>query len=444
MRKEIVLNCKTLLLLYFGILMLTAMIPSIKVMPPMDVLAMQCLMSLLCGFCISIHKYTSLNTLLPTIFFINLILSILIRIMFMSHWNNPFGPVVFDALDYHIDASSYYKYSFFKFIEEYSNNSSLDDFGFTCILYIVYSLFEPELGIHVMLLINSLAVTIACKYVYKIGKEYLTVETAKLAVAVVGVTSFSMTTSAKGLKENFFILIVVSASYFLLQYRRNGGLKNLIRFFIIALCSVFFRLAILPIFILAYFSKFIQNSLKKRYFLIFVCLMAITIYIGLRIMNYLLIMRGFSDDIFLEHYENQYNDSAFGGLTNTITNLVFGILGAVPSFVSSPEKAQYITLNNFTLLVSFFSGSLFISGIYKILKNRSELFPLVVISLLNILMITVMSFSFDYRYRFVIFPLIIIISLYSLQDVSNRESIMHKLYVVGSLALTVMYNCFLG
>ena len=161
-------------------------------------------------------------------------------------------------------------------------------------------------------------------------------------------------------------------------------------------------------------------------------------------MNNLLIMRGFSDDIFLEHYENQYNDSAFGGLTNTIINLVFGILGAVPSFVSSPEKAQYITLNNFTLLVSFFSGSLFISGIYKILKNRSELFPLVVISLLNILMITVMSFSFDYRYRFVIFPLIIIISLYSLQDVSNRESIMHKLYVVGSLALTVMYNCFLG
>jgi hypothetical protein len=142
-------------------------------------------------------------------------------------------------------------------------------------------------------------------------------------------------------------------------------------------------------------------------------------------------------------YESQYSDSGMGGMLSSVVNVIFGLIGSIPSFVSTPEKVKYITLPNFSSYVSMIMGALFLFGIFRAFKNREKFSPMLVFALLNILMIVAMSFSFDFRYRSIFFPLILITCAYGYETMSKSkmsEYRLHKYYLFFIICFIIFFN----
>lgn len=369
-------------------------------------------------------------------------MSVVIRLFYIEHWNDPLGPIPMDALDYHMDALKASRYSLSDFMNFCIEDHDLDDSGFAYILYFIYRMFGNDFGIHVALLANSVAVTMLCNYTYKIANYYISSEYSKLVIAILGTLSYSVVTSANGLKENFFTLFVVGAIYYSIRYYTIKNIGNLLMLILFSALTVLFRLAFLPMLILAIvsvrFAKYVKLNLRNVFIL--VLLFGVCIYIGTQLTAYLLAMRGLSENVFNDMHAMHYADSNLGGILSMIANSLFAFVGPIPSFVSTADKISYITMPNFTVFISILWGSLFIGGFIKAINRRDHVFVILSTILLNSMMVLMMSFSFNFRYRYIVFPFIMILTAYGIQNIEEKELKFHKVYIAGIMTMIFFYN----
>ena len=209
-----------------------------KLAPDVSVLSMQIMMVMTSLFVLSISQKITKGSLLFIIFSAHFIMSVVIRLFYIEHWNDPLGPIPMDALDYHMDALKASRYSLSDFMNLCIEDLDLDDSGFAYILYFIYRMFGNNFGIH-------MAVTMLCNYTYKIASYYINSEYSKLVIAILGTLSYSVVTSANGLKENFFTLFVVGATYYSIRYYTTKYIGNLLMLILFSALTVLFRLAFL-------------------------------------------------------------------------------------------------------------------------------------------------------------------------------------------------------
>lgn len=436
------LNSRFLGIIYFLLLFVCLFLPSQRLAPSIDVLIMQILIVLISLFVIEISTRLSKNVLLLTIFIAHLFMSVAIRIFYVEYWNDPLGPIPVDSLEYHSDAIRFSKYSFCKFINLCFEDHALDDLGFTIIMYVVYRLFGNEFGIHVILFFNSIAVALMCNYTYKISNFYLRTNYSKLVIAILGTLSYSVVTSANGLKENFFTLFIVGTIYYSIKFYSKKSISYFILFVLFSFATLFFRLAFFPMLLIALLSVKIAKYIKfnAKYILVLIVIFVISLYVGIKIIAYLLTMRGLSDSIFSDMYAMQFADTGLGGVQTLIANGLFAVVGPIPSFVSTVDKISYITLPNFSSFVSIILGSFFICGIIKAVNRRDHIYIMLTTVLLNCLMVLLMSFSFNFRYRFIIMPFILLLTAYGLQKMEVKELKYHRVYMTMISLIILFYN----
>lgn len=436
------MNSRFLGVSYILLLVACLILAGQKLTPDVGVLSMQIMMVLTSLFVLSISQKTTKGSLLFVIFSAHFIMSVVIRLFYIEHWNDPLGPIPMDALDYHMDALKASRYSLSDFMKFCIKEHDLDDSGFAYILYFIYRMFGNDFGIHVALLANSIAVTMLCNYTYKIANYYISPEYSRKIVAILGTLSYSVVTSVNGLKENFFTLFVVGATYYSIRYYMTKNIGNLLMSILFSALTVLFRLAFLPMLIIAFasvrFTKYVKLNLKNVFVL--VLLFGVCIYIGIQLTTYLVAIRGLSENVFNDMYDMHYADSGLGGISSMIANGLFAFVGPIPSFVSTADKISYITMQNFAAFISILLGSLFIGGFIKAINRRDHVFVMLSIILLNSMMVLMMSFSFNFRYRFVVFPFIMILTAYGIQNLDRKELKFHKVYIAGIMAIIFFYN----
>lgn len=436
------MNSRFLGVSYIFLLIACLILSGQKLVPDVGVLSMQIMMVMISLFVLSISRKTTRGSLLFIIFSAHFIMSVVIRLFYIEHWNDPLGPIPMDALDYHMDALKASRYSLSDFMNFCIEDHDLDDSGFAYILYFIYRMFGNDFGIHVALLANSVAVTMLCNYTYKIANYYISSEYSKLVIAILGTLSYSVVTSANGLKENFFTLFVVGAIYYSIRYYTIKNIGNLLMLILFSALTVLFRLAFLPMLILAIvsvrFAKYVKLNLRNVFIL--VLLFGVCIYIGTQLTAYLLAMRGLSENVFNDMHAMHYADSNLGGILSMIANSLFAFVGPIPSFVSTADKISYITMPNFTVFISILWGSLFIGGFIKAINRRDHVFVILSTILLNSMMVLMMSFSFNFRYRYIVFPFIMILTAYGIQNIEEKELKFHKVYIAGIMTMIFFYN----
>lgn len=432
-------------LLYFLIMGIAYVLPGKKLVPPFGVTAVQVLLVITNIYALCACRHLNKRKLLSLIFILNVILSIVVRTFYIQYWGNPLGPVAVDSRNYHLDAIRFSKYSFPDFIRVFLNEQGVDDFGFTLILRMVYVFFGAEDGQQIIIFFNSLAMLGTSICTYKLARKILSREDTNYVTCLAGLSPYNIVVAAKGLKENFFTFIVLLAIYNLVCFSRKRLFSSFLYFCIFSILTLFFRIAEVPILAFSFIAIWITPMIKfkpSHVFLLFTTLL-IELIVGRRVISMLLVARGLSENAFSDMYESQYSDSGMGGMLSSVVNVIFGLIGSIPSFVSTPEKVKYITLPNFSSYVSMIMGALFLFGIFRAFKNREKFSPMLVFALLNILMIVAMSFSFDFRYRSIFFPLILITCAYGYETMSKSkmsEYRLHKYYLFFIICFIIFFN----
>ena len=410
---------------YLVVWMLIAVIPVSKLWPSAMSQLMQLLLFVNSVVVVYISQKVSRRGLIFVILLSHMFISLALRYYYMEFWNDPLVPISIDSYNYNNDGIYYSSYSFTHFI----NDS-------------VYKLFSPGIGVHLLVVLNSIAIAISCNYLYRISCQFVSAKCSMFIIAIWGSLSFSMVTAANGLKENFFTSLIILAVYYLYKFIEKKSFMNFVLFLLISLTTSFFRMAMFPVLVMALVSIWIIKKIKptvKSIFLI-ASLIVLAICAGRYIMNVLLILRGFSDDTFSEMALNQYGEHNLGGPLSAVINVVFGFIGSTPSFISTPEKISYITLFNYSVFVILIFSSLYIYGIFKAFITQSNIIALVAITIINSVMIIAMSFSFDFRYRFVSVPFILIIAAFGMENSSPKLLKLHKLYCAALILLVLFYN----
>lgn len=440
--KRPIMNNSCLAVTYLIIWMLLAVIPVSKLWPSAILQLMQLLLFLNSVGVIYISQRISKKGLIYVILLSHMLMSLVLRFYYMEFWNNPLGPIAIDSYNYNSDGVYYESYGFIHFINDFLETNSWDDLGFTFIIYSVYRFFSPGIGIHLLVILNSIAIAISCNYLYRISCQFISIKCSMFIIAIWGSLSFSIVTAANGLKENFFTLFVVLAVYCLYKFVEKKSFVRFVLFLLISLVTSFFRMAMFPILMMALISIWMIKKIKPtvKSFCFIVCLVVLFIYVGQYIMNYLILLRGLSDDTFSEMALNQYSEHNLGGVLSAIINVVFGFIGSTPSFISTPEKISYITLFSYSVFTILMFSSLYIYGIYKAFIMQNNIIALGTITVINSVMIIAMSFSFDFRYRFVSAPFILTIAAFGLEKSSPKLIELHRLYCIALILLILLYN----
>lgn len=437
-----IMNNSYLATTYLVVWMLIAVIPVSKLWPSAMSQLMQLLLFVNSVVVVYISQKVSRRGLIFVILLSHMFISLALRYYYMEFWNDPLGPIAIDSYNYNNDGIYYASYSFTHFINDFLEINGWDDLGFTFIIYSVYKLFSPGIGVHLLVVLNSIAIAISCNYLYRISCQFVSAKCSMFIIAIWGSLSFSMVTAANGLKENFFTSLIILAVYYLYKFIEKKSFMNFVLFLLISLTTSFFRMAMFPVLVMALVSIWIIKKIKPtvKSIILIASLIVLAICAGRYIMNVLLILRGFSDDTFSEMALNQYGEHNLGGPLSAVINVVFGFIGSTPSFISTPEKISYITLFNYSVFVILIFSSLYIYGIFKAFITQSNIIALVAITIINSVMIIAMSFSFDFRYRFVSVPFILIIAAFGMENSSPKLLKLHKLYCAALILLVLFYN----
>lgn len=434
------LNRKFLFIVYVLVWGVISIMPGGKVSPPLNVAIVQFLLMSTSIVAVIACKGRRISDIVLVVFVLHFLASVGLRLFYISEFNNPLGSVSIDSAEYNYLASSTCKKSFVEHIEYLLREGDLDDLGIPTILYWVYRLFGPSFGIHVMLLVNSIFIASSCGFLFKLSSFYLPRDISVTITALWGLMPFSITTAADGLKENFFAFFLIVGVYYACAYFNQKKPLYLILSLLFGICTVFFRIAALPIFLFFIFVLYINERIRstKRLMLVVLLTSASVFYLMPLLFQYLLGLRGLSLDIVSDMAELQYGseEASHTGLLNW----VFGLLGSLPSFKSTPEKITYITVNNFSPFLVLIMGSFYIQGIVCAIRSRARLFPMTVIPLLNSLMIILMSYSFDFRYRFIHIPFALILAGYGFYCSQKKWRLVHLSYQALVLLFIIYYN----
>ncbi len=434
------LNEKHLFLVYILVWITVSILPGSKMLPPLGIAFMQFFLTAICIVAVFLCKKLEIRAILFIVFAFHLFATICLRLFYIEEFNDPLGSVSIDSAEYNRLAVLTCRKSFSEHIRYLIADGGIDDLGFPTILYCAYRLAGPEFGIHLMLLFNSIFVTVSCYYLYKLSVLFLPKNISVVITAYWGLLPFSVTTAADGLKENFFTVFLIIGVYYAFVFCKSHNYLDLTKALFGGSLTLFFRLAVLPIFLAFLFVMFVNTRVKSSGKLVVVIILIALVFLYLlpSLFQYILDLRGFSLDTFTEMAELQYGttETSHAGLLNW----VFGIIGSLPSFLSTSDKINYITVNNFSPFLTLIIGSYYIWGIIEAVKTRSNVLPLAAITLLNSLIIIMMSFTFDYRYRFVHMPFALIIAGHGFCASDKKIALGHKFYRVLILLFIIYYN----
>lgn len=399
--------------------------------------------------------YSLRKRIKTTNFFLVIAFCILFEILVFRSWNiiiynNPLGYNPIDASAYDKFARTFCenKYQIWDVLNYVSSSDeSFDDYGFNSIICIVYKIFGVDTGIWALAILNTIAITLGCYYLFKLSKLFKIYKEGNIYIALLLATfSYGIFTAATGLKENFFCCIVIITMFRLYKYNKKNNMSNLILFSLGVLGCSLFRLAILFIFFATFiFLIALKFKIFKNHLIFWILLgIGLSFFLLTLVINYISELRG-------SMAVNQgYVDAIASGSNIFIysaINLISVLSGPIPNFICDLEKQNYITLWNFGSFVRLLLSGYLLFGMYQIIKNKLEIFyPLMFFIVMHSIMLVVTMFAIHDRYQIIQLPFVYIICVFGmirLRYTNKKVKLFYNnIYILGASLFVMLFNIF--
>ena len=388
-------------------------------------------------------KRLNLRSTLGVMFLFLCIVYLLIRCYFILVYNNPFGYTIFE-----VDSDTYHDLG--KQIQNMSWRESLrflgisyeyDDFGFPLILGFVYSLFPGEnSGLFLMLLLNALVVTFTCNLFYKLCRFFFDHQLSKFLVVIWGFSTYITLISVRGLKENFFLLGIIGALYFMYVFLHKKSVRSLILFFLFA-CSVllFRRVVAYMLFLTGVFGVCYSMHFTRKMMPYVIILGSVFAILSFEmVVNYIGgEAQGFNFVSFFLQNRLAKHDNIY--VTMGI-NILSGFIGPIPDIIGPGRKTIFFMYNFSIWLKSFFS-IFYLYGMLRILQNKViELFPFLAFILMHTIMLVAVFWTMSMRYQLPMLPAVMVVAAYGFQEHLKRP--IHKWFMRGYFSLVCILIFF--
>ncbi len=427
-------------LLFFGLFFFTQK----RSVPDFSLVLMQMLgMGMIVFFSLLYDKLSISKTLLIIAMF-QLICCYGLRGFNMDYFNDPFGYSPIDALIYH-RYGSHIELSIIGYIK-YLNVLEVrtDDMGFSLIVYFVYHLAgDPLRGIQLLVFFNAVSVIISSFYVYKTSNLFFEKGASCFIAFFWGTELYAVYTATAGLKENFMVLFIVIAIYYIIRVNRGMFIRDIICAILFSLPILLFRTSVFYMLIsVLLFVLILRFPVVKRYFYVYIIMtMLLASFYAYQIIDELAMQQGLSYDFIEGLVESKVRNQ---GKMPYILNYLASVVGPLPNMVSADiVKRNYITLYSFSSMCKVFYSFYFLYAIYGIFKNKNfELIGLFIFWLLNTVMLDFTLFAQHDRYQWPHIPCTIILAIYGLKCWNENH---HKLkwdlwYIAMAFGFIIIFN----
>lgn len=353
---------------------------------------------------------------------------------------DPLGINPVDAVFYHVMAINSSEVGFYDSIRLLLATHDVGDLGFTQVARLVYML--PGEPIINMKLFNIACHVLSSIYLFKVAKIIgFSKAGAKVVFVLFALNPASVYFNASGLKEPFFQLLVISSVY--QSYR--GVIRKKVASSILALVLItatgFFRTTF-PLLILLAFLVYLyisaQGARSRMVYRSF-------IIVCLPLLVYLVF--GFVGDSLIYNLNRDYSavhSYRLGkenvGFIDYVALFLSGFLGPPPSlsYDVSDESSLIKTVPHFIKMIF---SVFFCVSLGSIIRERDfRYYPLIVITVSNILIFVISAASFDIRYFIPTMPMLYLIALRSLSWRDYRFGWSFIMMCFLSFALTAAYN----
>ena len=377
----------------------------------------------------------SLKQLIIYIFLYSLFASFIVRYVSWVFLREPFLGGV-DSVTYDTWARSAVvsQMPFYQYIKD----MAIDDYGMSVIVWATYKLFGfGQVGQDILILFNSVVIALSALRLDGILR-YLSIHKSVriFCVAAYACFPFLSLTSAIGLKENFFVFVIISAYYYILCYKERSKIRYLIYSLAFASCCLFFRIAICAMVVLSFAVSLISKESNKKTLLVII---VTGIIAGFFILNMILqLLYGIDMERLggVTAYRMSDMDDALGG---TMAWLVHGLALIFGPFANFSHLSEYAIIHSSGVLLKGVLGYPMLCGIWQCIRQLQwRSYALLIYFLLHITMLIIVCRGLDMRYQITLFPMTIPFIAQGLQG--NKHPKWFALYGCVLVGILWFYN----
>lgn len=280
----------------------------------------------------------------------------------------------------------------------------IDDLGMAFFIYLSYKVFGVFGGQNFLIILNAFAIT-GCAWRLNYILEYFNInyKIKKFCVAIYAFLPFLTLTAGVGLKENFFVFVILSSFYFMFKFKEYKNKRYFLYSGLFIFASFFFRIVICAILIITYLVLFLTNEKNKKLFLKLIFIGFIGGFFAIDLILHLLY--GISLEQITSGTESRTTnvDQSIGSGGKWFLQIVALFLGPFANFAkfsnySSPDSTG-------TLMKGILGFPLLIGLFYSIKNYDLKSYPLLTYFIANATMLVFIARCLDFRYQIVLYPL---------------------------------------
>ena len=239
-----------------------------------------------------------------------------------------------------------------------------------------------------------------------------------------------------GLKENFFIFVILSAFRHMFRFLESRSPASLALAVMYAACCIFFRIAVCAITCVALCTALASRRSNRRTMLV---LMAAGAAGGVLVLGFIMpYVFGVPLETILSITEARTaksNDTLGNGITWVISSLAT-VCGPFANF---SRMAEYSMVHGAGCLLKGVTGFPLLWGVWRSLREMQwRYYSLAVYFFIHVLMLILAGVSLDMRYQLTLFPLTMPFTALALGR--RRLPRAFAVYCLGLLLLTILYN----
>lgn len=353
----------------------------------------------------------SISSVLVFIFFHNLVFVSVYNAMFFIHHGDFFAFAAADSIKYDTLARKMASTTFGESFRFLPTRWDIDNYGFPFFVAFLYKISDSSLIVD---LCNIILNTSSAFFMYKIGSNFLTKKNACAAALIFGLSTYSIFFQASGLKETLIIFLLTTNFYFYYKYARRPKLKYAGYTMLTGMSLFLFRV---PLFYFVLFSFFVVELTTIRYSLKKMIMISAIALVVVALLNakFNLLERYFFNIVnIVSIYESKF-DNPFGFVY--VASIISGFLGPFPTIVPVAGH-ENISVYAGSLILKVFLSIYFICGIFIIIKKKDRsILPVAVFCLSEILCITAILESFEFRLNVPHIPFVILTAVYAFQKI---------------------------
>ncbi len=386
------------------------------------------LMILVCFYRMRVSRLLILNAVMM------FVLLLLVKLTYERAGANTFNGAV-DAQKYLNETLAFAHLSYGDFVEQiYNNRFDIHDLGNFTLNYIVYQIYpDKEFVIYGVAFFNIIFLYISSVYLFKLAQLFRFNDIiSKLITILYAASPYALITISNGLKEVFFVMVIILAMYYICKAQREHPLKNILIAAPFIYGTNLFRGAIFYMVVLSAIVALTSKRENKKMYLLLMCIGAI--------------VGGYFLPLFLETFldrsqelSEQIINFRFRNRITSFSTSVFPYVAAFFGPYSNFDRLGTSGLTFVTSITMFIKAILslwFVVGIFRIIKHyKEEYYPMLVYILASIAMLIQSGVSLDMRFHFTYLPFFFIVAFSG----NIKHKYINYLYILIIVVICVLY-----